>query len=238
MSIIEWEKDESVAVITMTNGENRHNPVFVAALLDIFDEIEKDEMLSSVVITSSDPKNWSQGIDLKWMTETIGGGNLPAVKEFMYDVNKLFKRILLYPMPVIAAINGHAFGNGAMLASTCDFRFMKADKGFYCFPEVDISIPFLPGMVAIIKKAFPSYKREEAILMGKRMGALELEASHVITKACANAEELMKETLAFAKNFSKKRPIFGELKKRFNKEIIEIIDKEDPVYLEPLNLLM
>ena len=238
MSIIEWKKDETVAVITMTNGENRHNPTFAAALLNIFDEIEKDETILSVVITSSDPKNWSQGIELNWMIETFTNKDFQAIRDFMYDVNKIFKRILLYPMPVIAAINGHAFGNGAMLASTCDFRFMRADKGFFCFPEVDISIPFLPGMVAIIKKAFPSYKWEEAILMGKRMGAVELEASHVITKACANEEELMKEAFAFAKTFNKKRPIFGELKKRFNKEIIEIIDKEDPKYLEPLNLLM
>ena len=238
MSIIEWKKEETVAVITMTNGENRHNPEFVVAMLAIFDEIEKDETVSSVVITSSDPKNWSQGIDLNWMIETFNSKDFQAIRDFMYGVNSIFKRILLYPMPVIAAINGHAFGDGAMLASTCDFRFMKADKGFFCFPEVDISIPFLPGMVAIIKKAFPSYKREEAILLGKRMGAVELEASHVIIKACANEEELMKETLAFAKTFNKKRPIFGELKKRFNKEIIEIIDKEDPLYLEPLNLMM
>lgn len=43
MPIIEWKKDEVVAVIAMTNGENRHNPAFVAAMLDIYDEIEKNE---------------------------------------------------------------------------------------------------------------------------------------------------------------------------------------------------
>ena len=106
MSIIEWKKDETVAIITMTNGENRHNPEFVVAMLAIFDEIEKDETVSSAVITSSDPKNWSQGIDLNWMIETFNSKDFQAIRDFMYGVNSIFKRILVYPMPVIAARSG------------------------------------------------------------------------------------------------------------------------------------
>jgi len=56
MSIIEWKKDESVAIMTMNNGENRHNPDFIRAILLAFDEIENDETISSVIITSSDKK--------------------------------------------------------------------------------------------------------------------------------------------------------------------------------------
>ena len=56
MSIIEWKKDESVAIMTMNNGENRHNPDFIRAILMAFDEIENDETISSVIITSSDKK--------------------------------------------------------------------------------------------------------------------------------------------------------------------------------------
>ena len=42
MAILEWKKEGTVAVITMTNGENRHNPDFAAALMGALDEIEKD----------------------------------------------------------------------------------------------------------------------------------------------------------------------------------------------------
>ncbi len=44
-----------------------------------------------------------------------------TVKAFMYDMNRIFKRLLLFPVPVIAAINGHAFGNGAIVSCACDF---------------------------------------------------------------------------------------------------------------------
>jgi enoyl-CoA hydratase/carnithine racemase len=238
MSILNWKKEETTAVITMSNGENRHNPDFVKAMLDAFDEIEADETVSSVIIISSDSKNWSQGIDLQWIMTAYGNKDFQAIKDFMYGLDKIYKRILLYPLPVIAAINGHAFGGGSILACTCDFRFMKADRGFFCFPEIDVSIPFLPGMQAIIKKAFPYYKLEEAVFTGKRLGAVELEAHHVIFKACDNDEALLKESLAFAKTFNKKRPVFGEMKKRFNKEIIAAIEKEDPQYIDSLKLIM
>jgi hypothetical protein len=48
----------------------------------------------------------------------------------------------------------------------------------------------------------------------------------------------MKESVSFAKTFKKKRPIFGEMKRRMHKHIIEIMDKEDPEYVEPLKLMM
>jgi enoyl-CoA hydratase/carnithine racemase len=173
MAIVEWKKDGTVAILTMTNGENRFNPDFNAAMLQAFDEIEADPDLKAVVITSNDAKNWSLGIDLMWMMDKVGKKDLPAVRSFIYGANDLFRRILLFPMPVIAAINGHAFGDGSIMACCCDFRFMKADKGFFCFPEVDIDIPFLPGMLAMLRKAIPYYKMEDAVFSGKRMGAKE-----------------------------------------------------------------
>jgi enoyl-CoA hydratase/carnithine racemase len=236
MAAMEWEKMETVGLITMTNGENRHNPTFITEILGAFDEMEEDAEISSVVITSNDPKNWSQGIDLEWMTQAVADNNRDGIKDFMYGLNRIFKRILLYPMPVIAAINGHTFGDGSIMACACDFRFMKADRGFFCFPEIDINIPFLPGMLAITEKAIPQHKLQEIVFTGKRISAPELEESHVILKSCKDLTELMDVSLAFAKTFHKKRAIFGEIKKRMHQHIIETMENEDPKYIEPLQL--
>jgi len=230
--IIEWEKDDTVAIITLNNGENRHNPPFTKAILDAFAEIEKDESIYAVVITSSDEKSWSQGIDLSWIMNVITKRDIQTINDFLYSLNAMFKKILLFPMPVIASINGHAAGNGAILACCCDFRLMKADRGYFFFPGVDINISYPSGMQEIIKKAFPYYKLEEAILTGKHYDAKELEKHHVIIKACDNAEAVRQESIAFAKTFKKKRSIFEEIKKRLNKHIIAVIDNEDSAYIE------
>lgn len=238
MAIIEWEKEETVAVVRMNNGDNKQNLAFASAMTEVLDGILEDEEIKAVVLTSSHPKSWSVGVDIEWLGGRLGEEDFPAIKEFMYGMNGVFKRLLSYPVPVIAAINGHAFGNGAMLACACDFRFMKADRGYFCFPEVDLGIPFLPGMIAFVKKAMPLYKLNEMKLTGKRAGAEELFAHHVIEKACEDETELMADVMAFAKGFGKKRGIFGELKRRMYKEILRIIDEEDPEYIEPLNLMV
>jgi enoyl-CoA hydratase/carnithine racemase len=234
--IIEWEKDDTVAIITMNNGENRHNPPFTRAILDAFAEIEKDESIYAVVITSSDKKTWSQGLDLPWIMDVIAKNDFQTIKDFFYSLNAMFKKILLFPMPVIASINGHAAGNGAILACCCDFRLMNADRGYFFFPGVDINISYPLGIQEIIKKAFPYYKMEEAILTGKRYDAKELEKHHVIIKACDNGAAVRQESIAFAKTFKKKRPIFEEIKKQLNKHIIAVIDHEDSVYIEGLDV--
>ena len=153
------------------------------------------------------------------------------------DMDGLLHRVFTFPKPVVAAINGHTFGDGTILACACDFRLMKADKGYFCLPEVDINIPLLPAMQAIVKKAMPYYKFVEIVLTGKRATAPELAESHVLVKACENQEALMRETLAFAQTFTKQRPIFSELKKRMNKHIIEIMECEDPEFINTGQLL-
>ncbi|NTV57702.1 MAG: enoyl-CoA hydratase/isomerase family protein [Deltaproteobacteria bacterium] len=238
MSIVLWEKKDTVAVLTMNNKENRMNLDYASAMIQALDEILEDKGIFSVVICSSDEKNWSQGIDLQWLMERKAADDLNAIRSFLYRMNDLFKKLLLYPMPVIAAINGHAFGNGALLSCTCDFRFMRSDKGFFCFPEVDVSIPFLPGMIAFARKAIPEYKYQEMVYSGRRFTASELEEHHVIRKACRDQDELMKESMDLARTFEKKRGIFGELKKRMYKSVIQALDKEDREFIEPLSIVV
>jgi enoyl-CoA hydratase/carnithine racemase len=238
MSIVVWEKRETVAVLTMNNKENRQNLDFANAMIRALDEILGDKGIYAVVVTSSDEKNWSQGIDIQWLMERKAADDLNAIRSFIYCMNDVFKKVLLYPMPVIAAVNGHAFGNGALLCCACDFRFMRADKGFFCFPEVDISIPFLPGMIAFSRKAIPEYKYQEMVYTGRRFTAAELEEHHIVRKACKDQDELMREAMDFARTFDKKRSIFGELKKRMYKSIVEVLDKEDPQFIEPLFIVV
>ena len=145
MPIMTWIKDETVAIITMTNGENRQNLVFAKTLNAMLDEIIADKSITALIITSNDEKNFSQGIDVMWIMDHMQKNEHQPVIDFINEMDNVFKKLLLYPVPVIAAINGHAFGNGSILSCACDFRFMRSDRGFFCFPEVNIGIPFQMG---------------------------------------------------------------------------------------------
>ena len=80
-------------------------------------------------------------------------------------------------MPTIAALQGHTFAAGALLALANDVRIMREDRGFFCLPEVDISIPFAPGMSALIQSKLSPDTAQEAMLTGRRYGGVDaLEA--------------------------------------------------------------
>lgn len=231
MSLIEYRTENRVAVVSLNDGENRFNPPFLQAFLDVLDEIEKKTDANALVVTSAHEKIFSNGIDLDWLLPFIQKGDAETAKGFFYLMNRLFRRILLYPMPTIAAISGHAFAGGAIMTCAFDFRFMRSDRGFFCFPEVDLGIPFLPGMIALIQKAIPRQTFQELQLTGKRATAEECEASNIVLKAC-HRDDLMDEAIQFAMGLNKRRGIVAEMKRRMHGEIARVIDEEDPPVIE------
>ena len=237
MSIVTYETQGSVAVITLNNGENKQNLDFARAMLGALDQAEADKKVKALVITAVDEKNWSQGVDLNFLNSAMKEQRFDDMKAFMYAMNEVFSRLLLAPFPVIASITGHAFGNGAMLACACDFRFMRSDRGYFCFPEVDISIPFMPGMIAFVKKALPYPFFNDLKLTGRRATAEELAIQGVVQAACPDAEATFAAAMEFAATFNKARGIFGEHKKRLHSHIIQVMGDEDKPLIEALKLM-
>ncbi|MGM0452931.1 MAG: enoyl-CoA hydratase/isomerase family protein [Thermodesulfobacteriota bacterium] len=238
MTLVTWEKSDTIARVAMTNGENRQNLDFANEMNRVLEEVKADPAVTALILTSSDPKYWSLGVDVDWIGQQMQAGANDQIKAFMYGMNAVFTQLLLYPVPVIGALNGHAFGNGAILACACDFRLMRADRGYFCFPEVDLGIPFLPGMIEMVKKAVPHCKFNELKLTGKRAGAAELQSHHVIEKVSENEQSLTEDALAFAAMFHKKRGIFAEHKKRLHRPVIEAMEIADPEYIESLFLFV
>jgi enoyl-CoA hydratase/carnithine racemase len=231
MAMVDYALDETVAVVTLNSGENRFNPDFLKAFLEVLDTVEQTTDARTLVVHSSHEKIFSNGIDLEWLVPVIRKGDGDAAKAFFFQLNTVFKRVASYPLITVAAINGHAFAGGAILACAFDFRFMRSDRGFFCLPEVDLGIPFLPGMNELLKKAIPRYKLEEMQYTGKRLTAEECDAHHIILKAC-HQSELMPEVMAFARGLDKRRAVVAELKRRLNRPILHAIEVEDVPYIE------
>jgi enoyl-CoA hydratase/carnithine racemase len=231
MKKIDFKLDDHVAVMTMRSGENRFNPLFLEEFLKTLDVIENETDARTLVVTADHEKIFSNGIDLEWILTVIQRQEVDTAKNFFYQLNDLFKRLVTYPLLTTAAISGHAFAGGAILCCAFDFRFMRSDRGYFCFPEVDLGIPFLPGMNALLKKAIPLYMVEEMEYTGNRLTAQECELHHIVRKAC-HIDDLMDETMIFARGLKKKRAIVQELKKRMNQHVVHAIEMEDTAYIE------
>lgn len=178
------DRDGNVFVLNLGDDENRYNPDSVAALNALLDEVEAAPSPRALVVVGTG-KIWSNGLDLEWM-----GGNVESVPGFINEVHELLARALEFPVPTIAALNGHTFAAGAMLAIAFDERIMREDRGYYCLPEVDIRIPFTPGMNALMKARLTPQVAHEAMTTGKRYTAAEAVEAQIVQKAAAEDQVL------------------------------------------------
>lgn len=230
MALVDFEVDGHVAVVTMNGGENWFNPPFMAAFQGVLDTIEADTTATALVVTSAHEKIFSNGIDLAWLEPRVAS-DLPAAKRLFYQLNRMLKRVLNYPLVTIAAMNGHAFAGGAIFSCAFDYRFMRSDRGFFCLPAVDREFAFLPGMNALLESAIAPWLLREMQLSGARFTAETLQAHHVIKAACP-LDRLMETAMAFARQMDKKRATVAEIKRRRNLSIVHALDVEDVPYIE------
>lgn len=231
MSKVDYKLEDHVAVVTLNSGENRFNPDFLNEYLKVLDEIEKSTDATTLVVTSAHEKIFSNGIDLDWIMPLIQKKEADTSKSFFYLLNRMLKRTLTYPLLTIAVINGHAFAGGAIWACAFDFRFMRSGRGYFCFPEADLKIPFLPGMLALLRKAIPSQIMEEMVYTGTRLTAEQCIEHHIAREAYP-MDQLMEKTMLFAKSLNKDRRYVKEMRHRLYKNIIHAIDVEDIPYIE------
>jgi enoyl-CoA hydratase/carnithine racemase len=228
---VEIKLEDNVAIVTLDEGENRLNLDFLTKFLEALDHVEKHTDANVLVVRSAHEKIFSNGIDLEWLMPIMQKNDRETTEKFIETMMALFRRIALYPMITIAAITGHAFAGGAIMCCYFDFRFMRSDRGFICFPEVDLGIPFLPGMMAAMKKAIPRGKLDEMVLTGKRVTAQECLEHRIITGA-SHIDQLMGDVMSFARLQNKRRPVVELIKEEMNKEIIHAIDYEDKPIIE------
>lgn len=238
MSLLSLRNEGKVAIISMDNGKNANNLEFAQSLLALLKEVEAEKTNKALIITSSDEKNWSQGIDVMWLMSSVQSGQKDSVKAFLSTMDEVYTLMMQYPMPIIAAMNGHTFGNGIVIASACDYRFMRSDKGYICFPEVDMNIPFVPGLIDVILKAIPKHKFNDMILTGRKIGAEEMAQANFIDRTFESVEALQAGALEFAQSFNKSRAIFAEHKRRLHKPVLDALAEKNPPVIEELKILL
>lgn len=230
MSLVEYKIDGQVAILTWNSGENRYNPDFLKAHLDTMAEIEQRTDARVLVVRSAHEKIWCNGIDLDWLAPFVFEGNKATIKKFFFQLNDFFRSFLTSPLITVACMNGHAFAGGAMVACACDYRYMRSDRGFFCIPEVDLGMRFLPGMLAILKNSIPGHTIKDMALAGRRLTADQCLAAGIIQKAC-HVDELPGETMTFAKTLIKERAVVAAIKRDLYSSVLKVMDNEDQIVI-------
>ncbi len=186
------QRHDDVFILDLGDGENRFTQAWMTSVSDALDEVDAAEG-PRALLTVATGKIWSNGLDLDWLV-----ANLDHAAEYVAQVQGLFARTLSTQVPTIAVLQGHTFAAGALLALAHDVRIMRSDRGFFCLPEVDLGIPFSPGMSAMIQARLSHATAHESMTTGRRYGGEEaLEAG--IVSAALPLDDLLPAATELAK---------------------------------------
>lgn len=230
--MIKLDRQGEVFILNMDDGENRWNTTFVREFSAALDEAEASTGPAALVTSSTTEKFFSNGLDLEWRAskgEHRGGDREAFGKEFM----ALMGRIITFPMPTLAAVNGHAFGAGFMCALCHDIRFVRSDRGFMCANEVEIGMVIPKPELALFRHKLPMNTFFETVQLAKRWSGNDAVAAGVAQKS-EPLETLLEASIKRASELARlgaNREVYGKTKQAIYGESAAINQPHGPAYM-------
>jgi methylglutaconyl-CoA hydratase len=213
--LVEKRKD-GIAIVTLNRPKaaNALSRQMLAELQVILSDIKKAMDIRVVILTSSGEKAFCAGADLKERRDMTDAEAKQTVRMIGATINEVES----LPQPVIAAINGVAFGGGLELALACDIRVgaLEAKVGL-----TETSLAIIPGAGGTqrLPRLIGLGKAKELIFTAKRLTALEAEKIGILEYAVPRSEVLGK-AIALAIAMAKNGPLaLIQAKKAVNKGI-------------------
>eukprot|EP01015_Nassula_variabilis_P016219 TRINITY_DN2469_c0_g1_i16.p1 TRINITY_DN2469_c0_g1~~TRINITY_DN2469_c0_g1_i16.p1 ORF type:complete len:261 (+),score=32.00 TRINITY_DN2469_c0_g1_i16:66-848(+) len=206
MSVFQTDRKEPVFLVKEDNiyylvlndlPQNQFNAEFLNQINKNLDEVEKAPTGTIMITVSTHDKNFSTGLDVKYLI--AGSGDLR--EQLLIDLQKLLARLLKFPKPSIAIINGHAIGAGLMFVMCHDYRIMREDKGFVSLPEILLGMPIPPGMLASVLGKVPKHIVKNMVFTGQYIDGQTALRYGLVDKLAKN-EDLIKAAKEIIPSFS------------------------------------
>lgn len=213
--MIDLQRHEDVFVLRMNDGENRWNTSFVRAFAAALDEVEVSEGPAALLTVAEDAKFFSNGLDLDWLN-TDGEHRDGDREVFGAEFMALMGRIIVFPMPTVVAINGHAFGAGMMVSLCHDVRLMREDRGFICANEMQIGFRIPTPELALFRHKLSASAFFDTVQLARRWTGPAAQAAGFVEQV-APLETLREQAMARAAALAPlgaNRALYGEQKQR------------------------
>lgn len=144
--------------------------------------------------TDASAKIYSNGLDFEKATAD------PHF--FDTHLNALYEKLLTFPIPTIAAINGHAFAAGFGLACSHDYRVMNAKRGYLCMNEIDFGAPLPFGLQkALASKISDQKTMRKIVLEGHRFSAKEAYEAGIVDVLAESPQDTLDKAVELAGRF-------------------------------------
>lgn len=187
-------------IVNRPQAANSLNKEAWREIVDTFRGLDEDEAVRVVILRGQGEKAFIAGSDIGEMVKMQ-----PHEAAYFDEVcHRAHRAILGLGKPVIAAINGVAFGGGCTLAAACDFRICS-NKARLGLPEVNLGIMPGAGGLKIVTRLIGPAKTKQLVFTGAVIPADEALAIGLVDRV-VEADRLMDEVRAFAATLAEKSP--------------------------------
>ncbi len=195
------DRQGPVFVLTMDAGENRLDIDVYAALDRHLDTVEGAQGPAALVTTGME-KFYSNGLNLD---PILARGGRTALDEVVTATTRFCQRLTAFPYPTVAAINGHAYAAGAVVALAHDYRIMREDRGYFCLPEIDLKVALPSGLLEMFRDRMSPQALRDSVLFGRRYTSTEACAAALVD-VLAPAAEVLPRAISLAASLAEKDP--------------------------------
>jgi enoyl-CoA hydratase len=193
--MIELEHRGPVTILHMVRGRgNALDIAFLTALSDALEQIERSD--SGAVVITGQGRVFGAGVDLP----ALAAGGPEYVREFIPVMINGFERLVKFPKPLVAAVNGHAIAGGAIVMMACDVKLLARGTARIGLTEVLVGVQFPAWALEIARFVTPPQHFQELILTGRTWQPVDaharglvdelVDAEQLLDRACEVAGEL------------------------------------------------
>jgi enoyl-CoA hydratase/3-hydroxyacyl-CoA dehydrogenase len=206
--VVKLETRGDIAIAWLANGQmNSIAPAVIKDLKAVYEKV-KSSGVRALVIASSNPFLYSAGADIKAFTQMDAAGG----EQLLHEAHALLRELETGSIPVIAAVNGLAFGGGNELAMAADVR-IAARSAIFGQPEIKLGI--IPGFGGTqrLPRLVGENKALEMNLVGDPIGAEEAYEFGLVNRVVSD-HELFDTALAWARKLAEQAPLAVEQVKK------------------------
>ena len=202
MEHIQSERDGNLSILTLSRGKaNALNFALVEELCGAVAAAAADDSVRGLVLASNRPRFFSSGFDIR----EVFGYDREGMSAFFGRFIDLYEGLYHCPKPVVAALSGHTFAGGAILAIACDFRIMAEGDFGFAMNEINLGLALSPTMRSMLMNAAGLVPAREIMLFGEPLTpARALEIG--LVRELAPAEQVRDRAVSCARALAAKPP--------------------------------
>lgn len=198
---------DGIATISLNRPDdlNAINYDMVDTLVAVFDALEADDSVAALILTGSGDRAFSAGADIKEFFESVKRGPGAAVREFVRRGQAMTARIESYPKPVIAAVNGLAYGGGCEIIEAAHLA-VASNRARFAKPEIKLGMPPTFGGTQRLPRLSGRKRALELLLTGEPFSAARAEAIGLVNEVVSH-ERLMEAAQSLARLIMRHSPL-------------------------------